>query len=139
VKLGDLEQNNPFFFFGGYELEMPFHYKQKRFEDGDKVNKITGYFSKRTERFTQSVYAGVQFRNGFSLKFKYYLDGFFNQDFEEFRDQPDGSRIAVKPYKGFDANVFYFSISWYPFQDSKLLVNTKDSEQEDTVTTLKYN
>lgn len=115
IKVGNLNQRNPFFFFTGYEVEMPFHYKEKLFINGDKTNKITGWFSNRTDRFTQSLYAGVQFPQGFSLKFKYYLNNFFNQDYEEFADG-----VSTHPYAGVNVNVFYFSINWFPFQDVKL-------------------
>jgi len=114
IKIGDLNQKNPFFLFAGYELEMPFHYKEKTFENGDKTDKITGWFSDRTDLFTQSVYAGVQFPQGFSLKFKYYLNNFFNSDYELFKDG-----VSTKPYAGLDVNVFYFSITWFPFRDTK--------------------
>lgn len=114
VKIGDLNQKDPFFLFAGYELEMPFHYKEKKFENGDKTNKITGWFSDRTDLITHSVYAGVQFPQGFSLKFKYYLNNFFNTDYELYKDG-----ISTKPYAGLDVNVFYFSLTWYPFRDTK--------------------
>lgn len=115
IKVGNLNQKHPFFLFGGYEVEMPFSYKEKHFVNGDKTDKITGWFSNRTDRFTQSVYAGVQFPQGFSLKFKYYLNNFFNEDYQEFVDG-----VATLPYAGLDVHVFYFSINWYPFQDVKL-------------------
>lgn len=113
-KVGDLNQKNPFFLFAGYEIEMPFHYKEKTFEDGDKTDKITGWFSDRTERFTQSVYAGVQFPQGFSIKFKYYLNNFFNADYVYNQDG-----INTKPFADVDVNVFYFSLTFFPFKDAK--------------------
>ena len=114
IKLGDLNQKDPFFFFGGFELEMPFQYKEKTFENGDKTDKITGWFSDRTNLFTQSAYAGVQFPNGISLKFKYYLQNFFNQDYKIIQDG-----VPIKPYENFDVHVFYFALTIYPFKDSK--------------------
>lgn len=115
LKIGDLNQRDPFFFFGGYEIEMPIHYKEKTFHNGDKDNKISGWFSERTERFAQSLYVGIQFPQGFALKFKYYLNNFLNEDFALTKDG-----ITLHPYAGFTANVFYFSINWFPFQDTKL-------------------
>lgn len=114
IKIGDLNQKNPFFLFAGGEIEMPFHYKEKTFENGDKTGKITGWFSKRTDLFAQSVYAGVQLPQGFSIKFKYYLNNFFNKDFSIFAHEK-----PIKPYSGMDVNVFYFSITWFPFKDVK--------------------
>ena len=114
IKIGDLNQEDPFFIFAGFELEMPFHYKEKTFENGDKNDKITGWFSDRTERFTQSAYAGVQFQNGVSLKFKYYLKNFFNKNYTFVKDD-----LTLKPYADMDVHVFYFSLTIYPFKDSK--------------------
>lgn len=115
IKIGDLNQKHPFFVFGGYEIEMPFHYKEKTFHNGDKDDKVSGWFSSRTDRLAQSVYAGLQFPQGFSVKFKYYLNNFFNAEYKETKDG-----FTYKPYAGFDVNVFYFSINWFPFQDTKL-------------------
>jgi hypothetical protein len=47
-KVGNLDK---MFLFAGYELEFPFHYKEKTFDGGDKIDKITGWFSKRYEPF----------------------------------------------------------------------------------------
>ena len=47
IKLGKLSQEKPFFLFAGYEVEFPFHYKQKEFDGGEKVNKRTAWFSDR--------------------------------------------------------------------------------------------
>lgn len=114
IKIGDLNQKDPFFLFAGVELEMPFQYKEKTFENGDKTNKTTGWFSDRTDRFTKSAYAGVQFPNSLSLKFKYYLQNFFNEDYKIIKDG-----IPFKPYENFDVHVFYFALTIYPFKDSK--------------------
>lgn len=114
IKIGDLHQKNPFFLYAGFELEMPFQYKEKKFENGDKTNKTTGWFSDRTDLFTQSAYAGVQFPNGLSLKFKYYLKNFFNQDYQIIEDG-----VASKPYADMDVHVFYFALTIYPFKDSR--------------------
>lgn len=34
--------------YGGYEFEMPFNYKEKRFENDEKVSKFNTWFSSRT-------------------------------------------------------------------------------------------
>ncbi len=115
-RVGNLDQYRPMFFYGGYEFEVPFHYKEKPFINGDKQKdeKITAYFSDRVNPTTQALFAGVQFPQGFNVKFKYYLDEFFNQNYEKFE-----GNTSYKPYEGMDVNVFYFSITWYPFQSTK--------------------
>ena len=130
VKFGDLNQKNPFFLFAGYELEMPFHYKEKTFENGDKTKKVTGWFSDRTDLFTQSVYAGVQFPQGFSLKFKYYLDNFFNTDYVLYTDG-----VRTTPYAGMDVHVFYFSIAWYPFHQ---VLEKETPKRQESIYTSKW-
>ena len=105
-KIGKLDK---FLFFGGYEIEFPFVYKEKTFDDGDKIDKITGWFSNRTENFQHGVFAGIQFPEGINLKFKYYFSEFHNQDFME--------SSGVKPYAGLESHVFYFSLSYAMFQD----------------------
>ena len=41
-KAGNLEKT---FFYGGYEVELAFAYKEKTYVGGDKTNKISGWFS----------------------------------------------------------------------------------------------
>ncbi|MDZ7635159.1 MAG: hypothetical protein U5L72_12340 [Bacteroidales bacterium] len=38
IKIGDLDR---MFLYAGYEIELPFLYKEKTFEGGDKIDKIT--------------------------------------------------------------------------------------------------
>lgn len=112
-KVGNL---NKLFFYGGYEIEFPFHYKEKTFVDGSKQGtKISEWFSARTPSMYHSVFAGIQFPYGMSFKFKYYLTGFFNEGFSE-----TINGIVVTPYKGYKANVFYFSLSFALFQNNKV-------------------
>lgn len=106
IKVGNLSN---LFFYGGYEVEFPFHYKEKTYDDGDKIDKITGWFSNRQESFQHGFLAGIQFPHGINLKFKYYLSEFHNQDFT------DGS--GTKPYAGLKSNIFYFSLSYDMFKD----------------------
>lgn len=129
-KIGDLSQKRPFFLFAGSEIEMPIHYKEKTFVKNDKTDKITGWFSKRTELFNQSLYAGIQFPEGISIKFKYYLNNFFDSDFTYYEDG-----VGLKPYAGMEANVFYFSISWFPFSVKQYENKTTYSEQSNSIQT----
>lgn len=78
LKIGSLKKN--LYLFGGGEYEWMFHFKQKTFIDGNK-HKESEWFSSRTPSFIPSVFAGVQFPEGFQLKFKYYLDDFLNHNY----------------------------------------------------------
>ena len=91
---------------------MPFHYKEKLFINDDKKDITSIWFSDRTNWYTQSVFIGINFRSGFNLKFKYYLDGFFNQNFT---GTFNGAR--TKPFQDFNAHVLYFAIDWNVFKD----------------------
>lgn len=100
-KVGNLDN---MFLYAGYEVEFPFHYKEKTFDGGDKIDKITGWFSKRNEPIQHGFLVGIQFPGGPNLKFKYYLSEFHNQDYS------DGS--GNKPYAGLESNIFYFSLNY---------------------------
>jgi len=101
IKLGKMDG---LLFYGGYEIEVPFVYKEKTFDQGDKIDKITGWFSNRSQTFQHGFIAGVEFPYGFNVKFKYYMSEFHNQDFT----QNDG----IKPYSGLESHIMYFSVGY---------------------------
>ena len=109
-KLGKLDK---MLFFGGYEVEFPFAYKEKLFVDEVKEDKFTVWFSNRVEPVQQSVLAGIQFPYGPVIKFKYYFTNFHNRDFIAIADG-----VETKPYD-FKSNIFYFSLSWNLFSNWK--------------------
>ncbi len=110
IKIGNLDR---FFLYGGYEIEFPFNYKEKTFENGSKTdNKITAWFSNRTPTFYNTAFVGVQFPYGLSLKVKYYFTNFFNEDFVQVIDG-----VNNKPYAGMKANIIYFSLSFDLFKN----------------------
>lgn len=109
IKIGDLDK---MFLYAGYEAELAFLYKEKTFEGGDKIDKITGWFSDRQQIFQHGFLVGVQLPKGANLKFKYYLSEFHNQDFV------DGS--GNKPYEGLNSQVFYFSLNMNLFRNAEI-------------------
>jgi len=112
LKIGDMSRG---FIYGGYELEIPFNYKEKTFEGDDKVDKFSVWFSDRTEPLMHTAFVGYQFRNGGNLKFKYYLNNFFNQDFSE-----NIAGEVVRPYEDVNVNMFYVSLSFNLFHNTKV-------------------
>ena len=108
------------FIYGGYELEIPFLYKEKKYENGDQLkgDKITGWFSDRQQSLYHSVLVGIQFPYGMNLKFKYYLTEFHNQNYVA----SDGS----KPYAGLLSNVFYISLNSMLFKNASFDPSGKD-------------
>lgn len=109
IKIGDLDK---MFLYAGYEAELAFLYKEKTFEGGDKIDKITGWFSDRQQIFQHGFLVGVQLPKGANVKFKYYLSEFHNQDFI------DGS--GNKPYEGLNSQVFYFSLNMNLFRNAEI-------------------
>ena len=112
IKAGNLDK---FFVFGGYELELPFTYKEKSFTN-DVKSKYTEWFSSRVPTVNHSILVGIQFPEGINLKFKYYFTGFFNQDYTEI----DGNGNPSQPYENLDVNVFLFSLGFNLFRDKEL-------------------
>lgn len=109
IKIGNL---NSLFIWGGYEFEIPFVYKEKTFVGEKKTDKFEIWFSNRHNWYTQSLFLGINFPRGFNIKFKYYLDNFFNKDYSE-----TVNGISIKPFANFDAHVFYIAIDYEVFKD----------------------
>lgn len=108
IKLGNLKKA---FIYGGYEVEFPFAYKEKTFQDEDK-EKSTKWFSDKVEQFQHGFMVGIQLPHGGNIKFKYYLSNFHNMDYT---NESDGS----KPYENLNANVFYVSLNYNLFTPIK--------------------
>jgi len=116
LKFGNL---NGAFLFGGYEIEFPFHYKEKTFKNEQK-DKFTVWFSDRHQSIFHTVFAGVNFASGVSVKFKYYLTEFFNQNFTETQ-----GGIETQPYSGFEANLFYVSLNFNLFRNTNFYYSSE--------------
>ncbi len=105
--------------YGGYELELPFNFKQKTFINEKKEDKFNSWFSDRTPTLAHGIFVGFQFREGANVKFKYYLNNFFNEDY---RQVVDG--VETFPYQNFDVNVFYFALTFNIFKNRELIIET---------------
>lgn len=105
LKLGSFSKH--FFLFAGGEYEWMFHYKQKMFIDEEKY-KFKEWTSDRVNPWIPSLFAGIQFPQGFRLKFKYYMDNFLNTGFTgtDFGEAVD--------YSNFDSSgLWYISVSFF--------------------------
>ena len=111
-KFGNLEKT---FFYGGYESEFAIAYKEKTYEGGYKVDKITGWFSNRQEIFQHGFLVGIQFPRGANLKFKYYLSEFHNRDYL--------NNAGIKPYGALKSNIYYFSLCFFLFKNFDLYLD----------------
>ena len=112
LKIGNLDK---IFFYGGYEIELAMAYKEKTYDGGDKIDKITGWFSNRQELFQHGFFVGIQFPYAANLKFKYYLSEFHNRDYT--------NSATIKPYGGLKTNIYYFSLSFFLFKNLHLYMD----------------
>lgn len=81
IKIGRL---NKMFFYGGYQLEIPVHWKYKSWDSSDRSGaktKVSQWFSDATPTIMHTVFAGVQLPKGLNLKFHWYLNNFVNPDY----------------------------------------------------------
>lgn len=100
-KFGNLKKHN-FFFMGG-QADFAINYKEKKFVNGDKVEKNNDWFGKQTPVFMPSVFAGFQTNRKLGLKVQYFINNFFNQDY---------TNNNAKPFAGMEANVFFLTLSY---------------------------
>lgn len=118
IKLGNMDEK---FVFFGYELEIPINYKEKTFINEKKEDKFDVWFSDRTPSVMHSAFVGVRGPSGVSLKFKYYLTPFFNEDFTETIDG-----VNSQPYRGLGANIFYVALSFELFRNTDFTYDKPD-------------
>jgi hypothetical protein len=105
IKFGRMDGK---YFFTGYEIELPFNYKQKTFVNDDKTDKYSEWFSGRTPTLYHTVFIGMNLVQGTQIKFKYYLNNFFNKDYTAV----DASGVTYKPYATTEVNMFYIALSF---------------------------
>lgn len=117
IKIGNLKKG---FLYGGYEVEFPFHYKEKTFRD-EKKDKFTAWFSNRVEQFQHAFIVGFQFPYGANIKFKYYMTGFHNTDYTE--------STGNQPYKGLNTNIFYISLNFSLFKNADFYHSSDTSKE----------
>ncbi|MBC7388359.1 MAG: hypothetical protein H7329_04040 [Opitutaceae bacterium] len=114
LKIGNLQK---VCFLAGYELELPFNYKEKTFIDERKVDKFNVWFSERTPAVMHSVMCGIQLPRGTTIKFKYYITNFFNKNFESL----DANGNLYKPFLNFEAHLFYVSLNFTMLKNRKFI------------------
>jgi len=119
IKFGNMR--NLKYLFAGGELEFPIHYKQKKIYDDEKI-KQSSFFDKRTNPFLISIFAGIQFPEGFSFKIRYYLSDFLNTDFV---GKDFGKSMS---YKNIDTKLFMISLS-FNFKENKIKMREKDTNR----------
>ena len=110
-KFGNLDKT---YFYGGYELEIPFVYKEKTFVNEEKTDKYKVWFSNRSA-IQNTLMVGIQFPYGTNIKFKYYLNDFYKKSYTE----TDANGNTTQPYANFDASMFYVSLNIILFRNTE--------------------
>lgn len=95
-KIGNLDQKEPFYFFFGGAMEIPFHFKEKTFHDGKKVSKYREWMSERVNLLQPNFFVGITFPNKNTLKFVYYPLDYLNTTFTE-----NNGGVQTQPYSNF--------------------------------------
>ena len=112
LKIGNLDK---FFIYGGYQFELPFHYKYKTWDSSDRSGaktKFTNWFSDATPAVMHTIIGGIQFSKGWNIKFEWYLNNFIN---------PDYTRNGEVINDGLDVQVFSVSLAANMFRGMKFV------------------
>lgn len=119
-KVGNMNRGLAYF---GYEIELPFNYKEKEIIS-EKKDKFSAWFSDRTVPFFRSVFVGYQGPGRANLTVRYYLTNFHNEDFSETENG-----VPTKPYEGFKVNLLTVSLGYALFDATKGLVKEMRTDQ----------
>ncbi|WP_052432255.1 hypothetical protein [Flammeovirga pacifica] len=111
-KVGNL---HGLFIYGGYEFEIPIQYKEKTFVSERKDDRFSVWFTDRVN-LQHSLMLGVQFPYGTNIKFKYYLNDYFNSSWGDNHAKMKGTTLNYNQISG---NVFYVSLNFNLFKNTK--------------------
>lgn len=92
---------------GGYEPDLYFHYKNKRFLNNTKY-KTAEYFSPKTVANGSGIFCSLGYKANY-LRIKYRLNDFFDANYSQI--QPNGS--VFMPYLGSQSKIIYIAIGSY--------------------------
>jgi hypothetical protein len=95
-----------FYFFAGAQYEFLYHYKEKEFRpDPEGKRKYTEWFSDRLNMLLPSMFLGVTFPEGHSMKITIALNDMMNKDYSFVSSQ--GANI--RPYEYMSSQLIYIS------------------------------
>ena len=112
IKIGNIKGVH---IYGGYSFEVPFHFKEKIFIDGDKFSKSGEWFSSQIPAISHGVFGGIQLPRGMNIKFQYYLTNFHDQDYTD--------PSLAQPYQNFNVNVMYISLNFMLFKNTQFTLD----------------
>ncbi len=99
LKFGNFEKG--VFLFGGVDFGYFYHYKQ-RYSVGEDKFVIKEFNSDRINNTNWAWFVGMELPGGLNLRFKYYMNDFFNQGYT--------NEIGAMPYAGASSRIWYISI-----------------------------
>ncbi len=117
IKIGDM---NNLYVYGGYEFELPINYKEKTFINEKKEDKFNVWFSSRTPAFYNTLFVGVRFPRGVSLKFKYYLTPFFDKGYTQIVNG-----VETQPFQNLGVNTFHIALTTMITKGKKVVVGDR--------------
>ena len=126
-KLGSFKDH--IFFYGGGELEMALHYKEKYWTNthsrkGDKAV-YTSWFGEQTPLILPSVFGGIQLPKGINIKVKYYINNFLSNSYKRSGNDNEFNVSDLTRYK--KSQVFYLALS---MQFNTAYITKKDWKPE---------
>ncbi len=122
IKIGNLEKGM-YVFFGG-QYDMFYHYKEKEFlPDGKRKN--SQWFSDKVNLFIPSVFAGITFPGGMSVKVTYELNDMMNTGYTT----SDAAGNLIKPYENMTSRLIYTSVyTMLSFKESYMQVTKEEKK-----------
>jgi hypothetical protein len=89
--------------------------------------KTTTWWPNQITTFLPSTFIGIQFPGGVNLKFKYYLENFLNQNYDDYTNATNRAHVVSDLTKYEQSNLYYISLSFH-FKTAKLMQQMEPSE-----------
>lgn len=106
--------------YGGYLMELPFHYQEKRFLNEKRDDRFGVWLSGRNEPLHHGVFIGLQSTRSVNFTLRYQLNNFHAKDFTE---TVDG--VEIRPYAALDARVITFAIGFGLYNGERIITTPR--------------
>ncbi len=105
IKLGNL--SNDSYFFAGAALDLMFNYKQKVFQNNDRISRTSEWFSNRTNLLMPMVFLGIQMPYSTQIQLCYYPTNFLNTSYSRIENG-----VSVQPFANAQTQMIYVSLGF---------------------------
>ncbi len=117
--------------YAGGEIEWAFHMKEKWWESSNRSGtktKHSAWWPQQITAFQPSAFVGIQVPGGVNIKFKYYINNFLNQSYDNYANTASTkSQVVSDLTKYEESQLFYFSICFNLKPSELPLTNKKKS------------